>query len=144
MQIPQLFTENFGAYACPGDSISTSLEGYYLRAYIVHDEDSHIDDDDCHNENKSVTGCDDEQQAKLLQARQDWNLGHWFYCGIVIAVEFNGILLEDSAASLWGIECNYPGADNSYLRDVANELVCEAMEQAREKRAEILSRLAAA
>jgi hypothetical protein len=34
--------------------------------------------------------------------------------------------------SLWGIEANYPGADNSYLKEVANELLPEAVAVARE------------
>lgn len=140
----ELFTENFSAYACPGDSISAEHEGYTLRAYIQHDDAASIDDDDCHNTDQSVTGCDDEQQEKLLKARHDWNLGHWFYCGIVLEVKFNGVTLDKHAASLWAIECNYPGSDNSYLREVANELAPEALERAREMRAEILARLAAA
>jgi hypothetical protein len=32
-------------------------------------------------------------------------------------------VLASHAASLWGIEANYPGADNSYLTEVANELL---------------------
>jgi len=35
--------------------------------------------------------------------------------------------------ALWGIEGNYPGADNSYLRCVANELLPEALDDARAK-----------
>ena len=37
-------------------------------------------------------------------------------------------MIEDHAASLWGIECNFPGSDNSYLSEVVQELESEAIE----------------
>ena len=33
----------------------------------------------------------------------------------------------------WGIELNYPGSDNSYLAQVAEELAGEAVDEARAK-----------
>jgi len=42
------------------------------------------------------------------------------------------VMLASHAASLWGIEANYPGTDNSYLIEVANELLPEAVAIARE------------
>jgi len=65
-----------------------------------------------------------------------WCNDEWYYCGIVLTVRKAGIKLDDSS-SFWRIECNYPGSDNSYLRDVANELLPEALGYARAKLAEL-------
>ncbi|MDK3074094.1 hypothetical protein QO034_13310 [Sedimentitalea sp. JM2-8] len=59
-----------------------------------------------------------------------WCDDEWFWCGVVVTVSRNGI--ELATESLWGIECNYPDSDNSYLGDVARELATEAMETARD------------
>jgi hypothetical protein len=40
------------------------------------------------------------------------------------------VLIAKHAASLWGVECNYPGSDNVYLMDAANELLGDASEVA--------------
>lgn len=37
------------------------------------------------------------------------------------------IIVDSTQASLWGIEANYPGSDNAYLSDVADELLPEAL-----------------
>ena len=125
-----IFNENFDKFACIGESISAEYQGIELTARIVFDSDYKIDDDDFHNPDQSVTGCNDEQFAKLLEARQAWFDDDWFYCGIVISASKNGVELTDHAASLWGIECNYPDSDNDYLRDVCNQLADEAIEEA--------------
>jgi len=136
------FKAGFDKYACTGDTITGTLNGYDLTARIEYDQDISIDDDDTHNINQAVTGCDDEQQEKLLEARGAYARGDWFYCGIVIAASRNGVLIDDHAASLWGIECNYPGSDNSYLLEGANEMAGEAVEQADKERARIVAALA--
>lgn len=124
-----MFTKKFGSYVCEGDTIKASHKGIDLIATIIRDPDYQIDDDDSHNIDQSVTGCDDAQQKELLAAREAWLNGEWFYCGIVISGYVDGILINDHAASLWGIECNYPRTDNSYLVEVANELLEEAIDQ---------------
>lgn len=124
-----LFTDNFDSFVCMGDTIELDVEGFTITARLEHDEQSHIDDDDCHNVDQSVTGCDDEQYATLLKNRQAWLDGEWVYCGVVLSVSKAGVTLDNHAASLWGIEANYPTGDNKYLRDVANELLSDAVEQ---------------
>lgn len=136
------FTKPFGAYVCEGDSIRCEANGFTVTARIVRDPDSRIDDDDSHNPDQSVTGCDDEQQKTLLANRKAWENDEWFYCGVVLSVERNGITLDKRAASLWAIEANYPGSDNAYLLDVANELLPEALERAEEALEEMRERLA--
>ena len=46
----------------------------------------------------------------------------------------DGLTLDKFAASLWGIEANYPDSDNAYLSEVANELLSEALAEAKTER----------
>ncbi len=41
------------------------------------------------------------------------------------------IIVDSTQASLWGVEANYPGSDNAYLTEVANDLLPEALDTAR-------------
>lgn len=125
-----VFTGGFRSYVCFGDSIETHYNGFRVSAHIEQDLDKTIDDDDCHNKDQSVTGCTDEQHAQLLRARAAYFRDEWHYCGVVLSVTRNGVMLDEHAASLWGIECNYPGGDNSYLTVVAQELLPEALKAA--------------
>ena len=134
------FTTPFDSYVCEGDSI-TCEQGYFkFVARIVRDEDANIDDDDCHNVDQSVTGCDDKQQEQLLKCRQAWFDNQWSYCGVVVTAFYNHIKLVE-IGSLWGIEANYPDGDNSYLLEVANELLEENFEQAEKLRQELSNKL---
>jgi len=126
-----MFTEKFDDYVCDGDSITTTVDGFRVVARVDYDSDSHIDDDDCHNINQDITGCNDDQQAKLLEAREAWFDDEWFYCRVVLSVFKNSICLSDDTA-LYGIDVNYPGNDNQYLTDTANDLLPFALEEAKE------------
>jgi len=132
------FADKFDSYVCVGDMIETEVDGYTVRAHVEHDSYTGIDETDCWNPDQSVTGCNDEQQAELLAARKAWRNDEWFFCGIVLSVYRGGVKLLDNANALWGIECNYPGSDNSYLATVANELLEEAMDAGRLARVEMI------
>jgi hypothetical protein len=125
-----MFSTNFDQFVCDGDSITCEVDGFEITARIVHDSDSHIDDDDIHSVD-NIAGCDDAQHATNMAARQSWHDGDWFYCGVVLSVSRADIVLDKNAASLWGIECNYPDGDNSYLTETANELLTEAVDAGR-------------
>ena len=135
------YASKFDRYVCLGDTIEAQVDGYTFTATIEHDHDAHIDDDDIHNIDQTVTGCDDEQQERLLAARKAWQNNEWFFCRIVIGVSRNGIPLDDCAASLWGIEANHPESDNAYLTEVANDLIDDARHGAETARARVLSAL---
>jgi len=64
-----------------------------------------------------------------------WKNDEWYYCGVILSVALEGITLDRFAASLWGIEANYPDSDNAYLTEVANELLPEAIAEAKAERA---------
>lgn len=66
------------------------------------------------------------------QAMRAWCNDEWRYVGVVVAV-YQGEPEEGAelaSESLWGIDCNHPNGDNSYLAEVANDLLSQAMPQA--------------
>lgn len=69
-----------------------------------------------------------EHDFEVLRA---WFASEWCYCGVVLSISRDGVMLDKSAASLWGIDKNYPGSDNAYLLEVANELLNEAIDAGR-------------
>lgn len=110
-------TENFPKFdnfACVGDTIEWSAEGFDFVARIAQDFDTKPEDSDCYTP----------------EDVQRWRDDQWFYCGVVLAVSVAGLELSHHAASLWGIDCNF-GANNDYLSEVAKELESEALETAR-------------
>lgn len=134
------FIRSFDDFACEGNKIICTIDGITFQARIAHDPHSSIDDDDSHNIDQSVTGCDTEQQAKLLAAREAWKQGDWFYCGVIISARHNATgAFWDHLESLWGIKANYPGGDNSYLNEVANELLASAVVAVRAKIRELFA-----
>ena len=139
------FAERFESFACEGDTISCQVEGFTITARIVADDCPDAPDQrqdgfwpSLYKDAAGFIGPGNgfrqrfaEAQAKAEAVMEAWRKGEWFYCGIVLSVERDGIELDRHAASLWGIECNYPGSDNSYLAEVANELLAEALDAGR-------------
>ncbi len=130
----QQFKQGFRECACTEDTIETTVGKFIVVARIVHDDITTIDNDDVHSLDQDMTGCTNFHHAEIERVRDAWFVNEWFYCGIMLSVYHenkNGprIELHDHAASLWGIECNYPGSDNSYLTEVANDMLPEAIEK---------------
>lgn len=123
-------TENkfpaFSKYVCAGDSVSVNCGPYTITARIVPDDDMRPTDFDCYGS--------DEMKA--------WERGDWSFVGIVLSVSVDGFRLDSHAASLWGIDCNFPGGDNAHLQEIANDLLPEALERAETIRASLLAKLA--
>jgi hypothetical protein len=63
-----------------------------------------------------------EQDFKILKA---WYNNEWDYVGVVLKILRPDAFSKDNCGSLWGLERNYPGQDNSYLTEVANNLLAE-------------------
>lgn len=125
-KIPQ-----FDRYVCVGDSVAWSAQGFDIRARVEFDSDSNPADCDCYTPRQI----------------QQWKEDEWFYCGIILEVEFNGVKLSDHAASLWGVDCNFPSRrknPNWYLSDVCAELESEAIDAGRAEITRILSKLSGA
>ena len=111
--------QKFNDYIVIGDYVEytpteNNPRGFTIRATIMEDTDSSPHDYDCYT----------EEQIK------QWKNDEWFFCGIVLSVYKAGVCLSDRAASLWGIECNFPNASNSYLSDIVRDLEPEALQEA--------------
>jgi hypothetical protein len=106
------FATDFDRFVCVGDSIECDHAGFTVRAAVEYDGDVSPDDFECY-------GDDDASR---------WRNGDWFYCGLVLSAWLGETRLVKHAASLWGIEANI-SADNAYLREAANELLPEAIEE---------------
>ena len=146
------FKERFQTFVCEGDSITCEVAGFEIIARIVRDDCPDAPDErqdgfwpSLYKDAPGFIGPGPnhrqrfaEAQAKAEAVMEAWRRDEWFYCGIVLSVALEGVELENHAASLWGIEANYPDSDNAYLTDVANELLPEALDAGRA----VLSRLA--
>ena len=123
MKFPQ-----FDRYACIGDSITWQKDGFDITATLEADTESHVSDSDCYS-------------PKQIAA---WKNDDWFFVGVVLSVSRNGIEILEHAASLWGIDCNFPSRrkiPNWYLSDVAQELESDALAEAEKKISRILEAL---
>jgi hypothetical protein len=105
----------FNTYACEGDTIKWTREGFDFVACLVYDHDTKPSDSECYTPENV----------------QRWKDDEWFYVGVVLSVSRNGVELSDHAASLWGIECNFSDTSNAHLSEVAQELEAEALNTAR-------------
>ena len=150
------FIETFDSYVGEGDTIAAQVDGYAVTARVVRDD---TPDGEMKKGPGDLSQANDQRQdgfwptldpqdagyigagktdadleAAKAQARavmEAWEADEWFYCGIIVCVSRAGVTLDDHAASLWGVEANYPGSDNAYLTEVARELVPEALDAAR-------------
>lgn len=139
------FTERFDSFVCEGDSIRCDADGFEIVARIVHDDCPDAPDERQDGFWPSLDigapgfiGPGRNFRARFAEAQQRaervleaWRTGDWFYCGIVLSVSREDVTLAEHAASLWGVEANYPGSDNSYLTEVASELLPEALAEGR-------------
>jgi len=143
------FTEKFGSFVCLGDSLTCEVDGVTVTARIAHDETPDAPDQrqdgfwpSLYPNDAGFIGAGngwrdrfDAAQAKAEAVMAAWENDEWFYCGIILSASIDGLDLADHAASLWGIEANYPDSENAYLTEVANELLSEALEAAKTERA---------
>ena len=143
------FTQKFDDYVCIGDSITYEVDCFTVTARISQDETPDAPDQRQDGFWPSLypndagfigsgTGFRDrfaKAQAKAERVMAAWKNDEWYYCGVILSVAIDGLVLDDHAASLWGIEANYPDSDNAYLTEVANDLLSEALETAKAERA---------
>ena len=142
------FTQKFDNYVCIGDTITCAVDGYTVTARITHDENTDAPDErqdgfwpSLYPDDAGFIGAGngwrdrfDAAQARAEKVMAAWKNDEWYYCGVILSVSIDGLTLDRFAASLWGIEANYPDSDNAYLSEVANELLLEALEAAKAER----------
>ena len=143
------FTQKFDAYICIGDTITCTVDGYTVTARITHDETPDAPDErqdgfwpSLYKDDAGFIGSGNgwrdrfaKAQAHAERVMAAWKNDEWYYCGVILSVAIDGLTLDRFAASLWGIEANYPDSDNAYLTEAANELLPEALEAAKAERA---------
>lgn len=142
-----MFTEEFKPFACEGDTIACTVDGLEVTATLHRDDCNDTPDERQDgfwpSKNEKDAGyvlphSFDEQQALAEKVMTAWKRDEWFYCGVALTVSKAGVQLTPRFANaLWGVECNYPNSDNSYLQTVATELLGEALDQARAKLREL-------
>jgi hypothetical protein len=182
-----MFTEKFDDFACFGDSIACSVDGFDVSATIHEDHfdgppweegDGHgpvsewtnrakgpgervLSEDGAHRRYYDVAeatemakrdgwdtppygeGTKGERAARAVEADflslRGWCQDEWHYCLISLSVSRGDVELLCHGPACCRIELNYPGSDNVYLSEVANELLPEALEEARKILADLVS-----
>lgn len=138
-----MFTEKFKAYAFDGDTIECEVEGFRCTATLHYDDDLTPPDERSDgfwpSEDPKAAGYVGperftEEHERAQEVMRAWKNDEWFYGGVEVSVSKAGIILTPAYRfALWGVECNYPGSDNSYLVEVANDLLPEALDYAKAK-----------
>ncbi|MFN3313584.1 MAG: hypothetical protein ACK46Q_08965 [Hyphomonas sp.] len=135
------FAQRFAAFVCAGDVITCAYGPFTVSARIVPDDCPDPPDQrrdgfwpSLNRDAPGFIGPGNnfrerfaEAQAKAEAIMAGWRRGDWFYCGVVLSVCVDDVVLVASAASLWGIEANYPETDNAYLAEIACGLLPEAV-----------------
>ena len=140
------FDKPFDNYVCAGDKITATVGKLSFRARIECDDTPDAPDERQDgfwpSDNPDDSGWVGENgdlataQKRAQHVMDSWRTDEWFFCGVVVSVWVGDHILDDHAASLWGIEANYPASEdcptpNDYLTEVARELLPEAIDAAR-------------
>jgi len=108
------FRERFDRYVCEGDSIACEVEGFRVTARIVRDDcldapdqrqdgfwpSLYINDPGFIGPGNNFRERFAKAQAEAEAIMDAWRKDEWFYCGIVLVIECEGVELEPNAASL--------------------------------------------
>lgn len=154
------FNQEFAKWTYHGDKITGTVDGFDVVATIYLDEDGGPPDEHSDgfwpvtgDENKKEAGYVlpenfDVQMEHAQAVMEAWKNAEWFYCGVAVRVSFDGLeLTGEFDNAVWSIECNYPQLDdshpNTYLTEVANDLLGEALTQAKQKLADVCKKAVA-
>jgi hypothetical protein len=136
-----MFTQKFADYVCEGDYIECEVDGFKCRATLYLDDDTasppERGDGFWPSQNPNDTGYVsenfDEAMTRAKEVLKAWETGEWHYYGVAVTVSKKGIpLIGKYIHALWGIEGNYPGSNNDYLVEVANDILPEAIRTAKD------------
>ena len=105
----------FNKHPCPGDSITWRNGGFTLTARIKFDDVTRPREFDGYS----------EEDIKR------WEADEWCYVGIVVTAEYNGWLLCDPAARLFGLECGLAEDSGDYLSEIAAAMLAEELQVAK-------------
>jgi hypothetical protein len=143
-----MFTKGFDKYVCEGDRITCEVDGFECTAIVFGDDCGDRPDErsdgfwpskDSNDAGYVLPEHFEREYHHALCVMEAWKNNEWFYGGVAVTVKKAGVRLTGRYdAALWGIECNYPDSDNSYLMEVANELLLEALAMAKAKLVELV------
>lgn len=148
-----MFTERFDSFVCAGDAITCETGGFTVSARIIPDDCPDPPDQrqdgfwpSLYKDAPGFIGPGNNFRERFARAQAEaealmagWRKGEWFYCGVVLSVSIDSVELAPHAASLQGLETNYPGSENEALTRAANDLLPDALAEA----GRVLTRLAA-
>lgn len=149
----KLYFGDRDGFVCEGDTITCELEGFTFIARVYRDDNNGPPDKMQDGfwpslDPKDAGYIGPKTKRQLATAKRhashvmaEWKAGNWWYCGIAVTAERAGVqLTEQYSNALWGVDCNYPkrGRKNKYLRDVANELLGECLQEANAKLDELI------
>lgn len=122
-----------------GAQISVTIGGIVYVATVHRDDDTgspeENDDGFWPSRDRTAPGWIGDSPAKSFETQQEeceavmarYRAGKMVYCGVVVtARKAHRTLTGAYDFALWGVDVNWPGSDNSYLLQVANELLSEA------------------
>jgi len=147
-----MFTKGFDSFTIDGERISCTVDGFTCYATTERDDNGAAPDERAEGfwpskdpESAGYVGAGryPSEMAWARKVMQAWKDDEWDFCGVCVWIEKNGIrLTRPYDTALWGIERNYPvrrkgEKPNAYLREVANGLLPDALDQARDKLAEL-------
>lgn len=96
---------------------------------LAHENGRRAPGDEAEPQSDAVAERAAEHEYKMLKAGFEHK---WFYCGVGLQVFKDDVPLTDPYGNtVWGLECNLPDYGNGYLSIVANELLEEALNDAR-------------
>ena len=117
----------FDEYTCIGDYITLERDGIIFTVSLEYDDICKPTDFDC---------CSKEE----IQA---WERDEWNYCGIVFRAEKNGVDLG-IVESLWGFKIgDYFKDYHLYINDEVNNMLSDALEEAKKQVQYMLEKLSA-
>jgi hypothetical protein len=115
----------FDKYACVGNTLSITLDGYSIDFTLHRDYHTSPDDFDCYT---------NEQIAA-------WQNDEWFFAGIAATASYKGVYIGE-VDSLWGVEINL--GDNSHASGICFDMLGAALSEAKAKRKEMIKTLSIA
>ena len=119
-----MFTQKFRSHVCIFDAIECEVDGVTYCATLRYDDATHPNEFECYD-------------AKQIA---DFEIGDWFFCGLIISAHVNETLIADDLASVWGIEANLTN-NNDHLTGFANDFLSDAIAETKPKIIELSNRM---
>ncbi len=115
----------FDKYACVGNTLSITLDGYCITYTLHRDYHTSPDDFDCYTKEQ-------------IEA---WQNDDWYFAGISATAKYKGLHLGEVGV-IWGVEVNL--GDNAHASGTCFDMLGNALSEAKAKRKEMMAQLSIA